>query len=37
MERIYYRGCDLQQRTWINPNSIGSFDRSYTSYSPINC
>ncbi|RCK71080.1 hypothetical protein DT076_00980 [Desertihabitans brevis] len=37
MERIYYQGCDLESRTWINPNSIGSFDRSYTSYAAVNC
>jgi hypothetical protein len=37
MERIYYQGCDLQQQTWINPQSIGSFDRSYTAYRAINC
>ncbi len=37
MERIVNQGCDLQARTWINPNSIGSFDRSYTSYAAVNC
>lgn len=31
------RGCDIYERTEINNNSTGSWDRSKTTYSLLNC